>query len=154
MKQSIIQTKKYTGNLRSYWLNFTLCSLFGKSGHAAHMHNLAFCLSDVYKSNTPLLLTNREELNAFFLLIWMFVCSGHCQYILLGSYVAGPGLDSLLTLAFMPFHCSMTLVLKGRYTSVSSWLYIETIPSPFSSWKAIYYPSCLYCLHAIPRRPW
>lgn len=154
MKQSIIQTKKYTGNLRFYWLNFTLCSLFGKSGHAAHMYNLAFCLSDVYKSNTLLLLTNRGELNAFF--------SPHTNVCMFWSLQIHPTgvlcCRTRIRLTFYTgiyaFSLSYDFFLKGRYTSVRSWLYIETIPSPLSSWKAIYYPSCLYCLPAIPRRSW
>lgn len=136
MKQSIIQPKKYTSNLRLHWLRFPLQSLFRKSGHAAHIHSLAFCLSDVYKikfcSSWP---TEKKKSTGFQPHTIMFVCSGQWEYILpgvlwhrirLASFNAGIYASSLLYNFFFFFK-------EDIYNSASYWLNINRdYPSSFS----------------------
>lgn len=128
MKQSISQPKKYTGNLRLHWLRFPLQSLFRKSGHAAHIHGLAFCLSNVYKimfcSCWP---TEKKKSTGFQPHTPMFVCSGRWEYILpgvpwhrmrLASFNTGIYDSSLL-------YNSSFFSKEDIYTSASYWLNIN-----------------------------
>lgn len=129
MKQSIIQPKKYTGNLRFHWLRFPLQSLFRTSGHAAHIHGLAFCLSDVYKitfcSCWPTGKKKFHRISAPHTNVCMFWSLG--IYILpgvlwhrirLASFNTGIYASSLLYNSFFFFK-------EGIYTSASYWLNIN-----------------------------